>query len=329
MTRTTDRSPSYIRSGASELGVATDLTIAALPALIWCYISYGIRPIITVLLTALCAALFELILSLILRGGARVPTAAVLGMTAALFMPAGIGYIFAPIAALIAVLARRSLCGIVNPLAAALLPLFFLTEMTSHSELFKPLDVAVLGQVGERAESVLDILATGEKPDISELDLMLGNAPESIGSICGVLVILGGIYLIVRRVISWQTPVGYLFGAAVLWLILFFDTAHYSYIFYDLCAGGMLLAAFFGSTEYSSSPATPMARLIHGIGCGALAVLLRYFGIYGMSVLLALLIMSPFSRLLDMLTAARFFGYKEKKIFARIFSLFPSKHKKG
>ncbi|MGM9643109.1 MAG: RnfABCDGE type electron transport complex subunit D [Eubacteriales bacterium] len=325
MKQKADLSSPHIRSGATEYGIAFDILIAATPALVWCAIVYGVRPMITVILSMLCAVIFEIIFALIFHGGARIPTAATLGLTVALFMPAGIGYVFAPIVAFIAITLRRFAHGVVHPVAAALLPLFYITEMTSHAVPFRRLDFTVTGAVGERADSVLDILASGKIPEMSVLDVFLGNAPESIGAISSVLVIIGGLYLVIRRVISYRIPLGYLAGAVVTWLILFFDGAHYGYIFYHLAAGGLILCAFFGATEYSSAPVTPVGRLIYGIGAGALAILLRHFGLYAESVLLAVLIMSLFSRVLDMVTAPKFFGCKDKKLLKRLTSLFPLK----
>lgn len=315
----------HIRSGTSEYDIALDLLIAATPALVWGGIAYGLRPMITVILCMLSAVIFEIILALVFRGGARIPTAAILGLTVALFMPAGIGYVFVPIAALIATVLRRLAHGVIHPVAAALLPLFYITDMTSHAPLFSQLDYTEIPAVGEHADSLSDILASGEIPQMSTLDVLLGNAPESIGSISSVLVILGGLYLIIRGVISYRIPLGYLAGAAAVWFFLFFDKIHYEHIVYHFAAGGLLLCAFFAATEYSCTPVTPLGRLIYGIGAGALAMLLRYFGFYSGSVLLSILIMSLFSRLLDMLTAPRFFGFKDKKIFERLSSLVPKK----
>ena len=156
------------------------------------------------------------------------------------------------------------------------------------------------------------------------LDLFLGNATESIGAMSAMLLIIGGIYLICRKVISWQIPVGFLGGAIVVWFFLYFDGAHYEYLIYPICAGGIFLGAFFGATEFSSTPVTPTGRLIHGIGCGALTIVFRKIGFASESVLLSMLVMSLFSRVIDLITAERYFGYKSKKIGERLETLLPN-----
>ena len=98
---------------------------------------------------------------------------------------------------------------------------------------------------------------------------------------------------------------------------------NYDYVVYHLCSGGVVLAAVFGATEYSSAPVVPFGRLIHGAGCGVLAMIFRGFGLYTEGVLLAMLIMSLFSRVIDLVTAERYFGYRTKKLGERVGCFLP------
>ncbi len=323
----------YLRGVTSELLVSLDIFIAALPAIIWSAIAYGARPIAVVLMAMLCGALFEVIYAIIFRKGAKIPTASLLGMTVALFMPAGINYLMIPIVVFIAVTLRSFLAGIVNPVAAALVPFFLFTGMmTAHTAAFTKLSIGTVSywdQMRElAAKTPLDSLMSGIIPDIKMLDLFLGNATEAIGAMSAMLLLLGGLYLICRKVIAWQIPVGFLGGAIVVWFFLFFDGAHFEYFIYHICAGGIFLGAFFGATEYSSSPATPTGRLIHGVGCGALTIVFRKLGFAAESVLLSMLVMSLFSRVIDMFTAERYFGYHSKKLGERFETFLPEIKKK-
>lgn len=323
-----NKSP-YLRGVTSELLVSLDIFIAALPAIIWSTIVYGARPIAVVLISMLCGALFEVIYAIILRKTAKIPTAALLGMTVALFMPAGINYLMIPIVVLIAVTIRRFLGGFINPVAAALLPFFIFTGMmTAHTAAFTKLEIGTVSYWNQMrelaAKTPLDMLMSGNIPETSALDLFLGNATEAIGAMSAMLLLLGGIYLICRKVITWHIPVGFIGGAIVVWFFLFFDGVHYEYFVYHICAGGIFLGAFFGATEFSSTPVTPTGRLIHGAGCGVLTMLFRKIGFAAESVLLSMLVMSLFSRVLDMLTAERYFGYSSKKIGERIEIFLPN-----
>lgn len=320
----------FIRSTNGEILFALDIFIAALPAVIWSGIVYGLRPIAVVTAAMLFGALSESIYAAIFHNGAKVATAAVLGMTVALFMPAGVAYYTVPVAAFVAVTVRRFAGCFINPIAAALLPLFLFTgTMSSHTAAFVGLDVTVTSyadKMGELAASTpLEELLSGKIPEVNMLDIFLGNAPEAIGAMSAILLLLGGIYLICRRVISWQIPVGFIGGAIVVWFFFFFDGAHYGHFVYHICAGGLLLGAFFGATEHSSSPVIPTGRLIHGIGCGVLTMMFRKLGFATESVLLSMLVMSLFSRMIDMLTAERYFGYRSKKLGERFGTLLPNR----
>ena len=323
----------FLRGTTNELLVSLDIFIAALPAIIWSAIAYGARPIAVVLISMLCGALVEVVYAVIFRKGAKIPTAALLGMTVALFMPAGINYFMIPIVVFIAVTLRRFLGGIINPVAGALLPFFIFTGMmTAHIAAFTKLDLGVVSywdQMRElKADTPLDVIMTGNIPEETALDIFLGNATESIGAMSAMLLLLGGIYLICRKVISWQIPVGFIGGAILIWFLFFFDGAHYGYFIYHICAGGLFLGAFLGSAEFSSLPVTPMGRMIHGIGCGVLTMIFRKIGFAAESVLLSMLVMSLFSRVIDMITAESYFGYRSKKIGERLETFLPNPKKK-
>ena len=323
----------FLRGTTNELLVSLDIFVAALPAIIWSAIVYGARPIAVVLISMLCGALFEVIYAVIFRKGARIPTAALLGMVVALFMPAGINYLMIPITVFIAVTLRRFLGGIINPVAGALLPFFIFTGMmTAHTTAFVKLEIGVVSYWSQMrdlaADTTLDILMSGNIPKETALDIFLGNATESIGAMSAMLLLLGGIYLICRKVISWQIPVGFIGGAILVWFLFFFDGAHYGYFIYHICAGGIFLGAFLGSAEFSSLPITPMGRMIHGIGCGVLTMIFRKIGFAAESVLLSMLVMSLFSRVIDMVTAERYFGYHSKKLGERFATFIPEFKKK-
>jgi electron transport complex protein RnfD len=323
----------FIKRTNSEFLFALDIFIAAMPAIVWSGIVYGLRPVAVVAAAMACGAIFEAVYAMIFRKGAKIATAAVLGMTVALFMPASVNYVMIPVASFIAVTMRRFIGGVISPTAAALLPFFLFTgTMSAHTAAVTKLDLTVVSyadKMGElAAETPLDVLMSGAVPEVSMLDIFLGNAPEAIGAMSAILLLLGGIYLICRRAISWQTPVGFLAGAIVVWFCLCFDGAHYEYLIYHLCAGGILLGAFFGATEHSSAPVIPTGRLIHGVGCGALAMVFRKIGFAAESVLLAMLVMSLFSRVIDMITAERYFGYKSKKVGERFETFLPDFNKK-
>lgn len=328
MSKSIEYAAPHLRSNESEPLVALDLFIAAIPVILWSVIAYGARPIGVIILSVLCAALFELVFSCLIRRRAQIFTAATLGMTVAFFMPATISYWFVALAALIAVSARKFTRGVINPIAISLLPLFlFGSEMTAFTKVFHKLDIGVLSYASQIDSISVTIpaktLSAETTPAVSAFDVILGNSPEALGGLSAVLLLIGGAYLIIRGVISWRIPVGFIVGASAIWYFFMFDGVNYDYLIYHICSGGMILAAVFGATEYSSSPVIPFGRLIHGAGCGALSMLFRKFGLYTEGVLLAMLIMSLFSRVIDLITAERYFGYHTKKLGERFGCFLP------
>lgn len=146
----------------------------------------------------------------------------------------------------------------------------------------------------------------------SFVDLLVGNCGGTIGETCAIALILGGIYLIVKKVISWRTPVVYI--ATVLVLTYIFklsgiEAASARQPIQELFAGGLMLSAFFMATDYASTPVTPKGKIIMGLGCGIITVLIRVFGGYPEGVSYSILLMNLAAPLIDRYTAPKKFGY--------------------
>ena len=176
--------------------------------------------------------------------------------------------------------------------------------------------------IGSAADAVasatpLASLKTGALPtEVGVFDLFLGSVGGCIGEISVLMLLIGGVYLLVRRVITWHIPVSFLGTVAVLTLLFpRGDMEPVQFMLSSLCSGGLVLGAFFMATDYVTSPVTPTGRLIFGFGCGALVVFLRYFSGYNEGVSFAILIMNALVWYLDMATKPRVFGKtrREKK----------------
>lgn len=140
-------------------------------------------------------------------------------------------------------------------------------------------------------------------------DLFIGNVGGCVGETCAAAVLLGGLYLIVRRVADWRQPVAMLGAAAV-----FAAIAHavapekYAGVLYHLNAGGLMFGAFFIATDYVGAPLAPLGRLIFGAGAGLLVMVIRLFGGYPEGVMYAILIMNALTPLLERWTLPAPFG---------------------
>jgi electron transport complex protein RnfD len=149
-------------------------------------------------------------------------------------------------------------------------------------------------------------------PEETVLDMFLGNCPGSIGEVSALALLLGGAYLVYRKVISVRIPAAYLGTVAVLTLVFYKTDAPIRWMLYQLFSGGLMLGAIFMATDYATSPATAWGQVIYGIGCGVLTVVIRYFGGYPEGVSYAILIMNCCVVLLDRIGRPKKFGMPKK-----------------
>ena len=146
--------------------------------------------------------------------------------------------------------------------------------------------------------------------------LFVGKIPGSMGEVSALLLIVGGLYLIIRKVINWQTPVAYIATVAVLtFLFPRYGASGLEWMLYSIFGGGLMLGAFFMATDYATSPVTKKGQLIFGIGCGLFTVFIRYFGSYSEGVCYSIMIMNLCVALIDKFTKPARFGVvkSEKK----------------
>ncbi|MBC8004455.1 MAG: RnfABCDGE type electron transport complex subunit D, partial [Verrucomicrobia bacterium] len=143
----------------------------------------------------------------------------------------------------------------------------------------------------------------------SNMDLFLGNMSGSLGEISVAALLLGGLFLLIRKIITWHIPVSMLLGVAlfsgIFWLI---DPLHYADPLFHLMTGGVVLGAFFMATDMVTSPMNPRAQLIFGLGIGVLTVLIRIWGAYPEGVSFAILIMNALVPLLNRFVKPKRFG---------------------
>ena len=141
--------------------------------------------------------------------------------------------------------------------------------------------------------------------------MFLGNCPGSIGEISALALLLGGAYLVWRKVISPRIPLAYLGSVAVLTLVFAKTDSPLQWMLYSLLSGGVMLGAIFMATDYATSPVTAKGQVVYGIGCGVLTVIFRYFGLFPEGVTYAILLMNAVVWIIDRYTAPRRFGVKK------------------
>ena len=149
-------------------------------------------------------------------------------------------------------------------------------------------------------------------------NMFLGGIPGSIGEISALALLIGGAYLLIRKVITWRIPVTFIGTVAVLTLI--FGCEGYSnvdWMLYNVLSGGLFLGAFFMATDYATSPVNLKGQLLYGVGCGAITVLIRYFGSYPEGVSYAILIMNCCTWAIDKAFRPRQFGMTKEDVKAK------------
>ena len=296
----------HIRGNFRTNRIMLDVVLALLPALavgIW---MLGIRALLVTLLCIVSAVAAEWLFSLVTKTRNTVVdgSAVVTGLLLAMTLPASVPYWLAAAGSVFAIIFVKALWGglgqnVFNPALAAraAMLLIFPVGMTRYA-----------GVDGVTAATPLHHMVMPALPEESILDMFLGNCPGSIGEISALALLLGGAYLVVRKVISIRIPVAYLGTVAVLTLVFHKTDAPVEWMLYHLFSGGLMLGAIFMATDYATSPATAVGQIVYGIGCGALTVVFRYFGLFPEGVTYAILLLYAFVWFIDRLTPIRRFG---------------------
>ena len=283
-----------------------DVVLALLPALAVGVFFQGYRALVVALLSVSTCMVAEYLYAAITKTRNTVVdgSAMVTGLLLAMTLPHTVPYWLVVVGGVFAIVFVKALCGglgqnIFNPALAAraLMMLIFPVGLTRYE-----------GLDGVTAATPLHHMVMPALPEESVLDMFLGRCPGSIGETCALALLLGGAYLVYRKVISLRTPVAYLGTVAVLTLVFSKTGDPISWMLYQLFSGGLMLGAIFMATDYATSPATPVGQVIYGIGCGVLTVYFRYNGLFPEGVTYAILIMNAFVWFIDRHTAMRRFG---------------------
>ncbi len=293
----------HIHSIHSTRGVMLDVILALLPASIAGVCIFGLRALLVIAVTVAAAVASEAIFNLCIHKEQTVGdlSAVVTGLLLALNLPANIPLWQAVVGAVFAIVVVKCCFGgigknIVNPAIAA--RVFMLVAFGDMAKAAFPVD----STAGATPLSVLK--DGGDAPAL--LDLFLGNIGGAIGETCALALILGGIYLLCRKVIMWHLPVSYIATTFLATLcIVGFDVQQA--LAWTL-SGGLFLGAIYMATDYVTSPATWSGQILFGVGCGLLTVLIRFWSVYPEGVSFSILMMNILTPYIDIWTARKPFG---------------------
>ena len=289
----------HIHSGKSTSGIMRDVIISLLPATVAGALIFGWRALLVVAVCILSCVGFEALFNFIIKKEQTIGdlSAAVTGLLLALNLPSNIPLWQCVIGSLFAIVVVKCLFGgigqnLVNPAITA--RVFMLVAFSSIASPAFPVD------------SVASATPLELEKMPSLLDLFVGNYGGAIGETCTAALLLGGIYLIVRRVISWHIPVTFI-GMVFVFSFLMegFNAVEALSL---IMSGGLFIGAIFMATDYVTSPSTAWGKIIFGLGAGLLTCLMRYFSVYPEGVSFAILFMNILTPYIDQWTKHKVFA---------------------
>ena len=296
----------HIRAGHSTASIMRDVCIALTPALLFSIWLYGFRVLTVTLVSVAACVFFEWAYRRMMKkdNTVRDGSAALTGLLLAMVSPPSVPYWVIVLGGAFAILVVKQLYGgigknFLNPALAgrALMMTSWASIMTAWAKPHTWLNIAsnytAEGALdGITAATPLAALKSGAIPDQGLLNAFLGNIGGSIGEASALLLLLGGVYLVARKVISARIPLCFLGTVAVLSFLFPRGNDRLGWTAWQLCSGGVMLGAIFMATDYVTSPFTNKGKVLFGCGCGLITAAIRVFGNYAEGVTFAILLMN-------------------------------------
>lgn len=311
----------HIHNEETISSIMLDVIIALIPASLMGIYYFGYRAALIILTSIAASVLSEYAYRKITKRESTVNdlSAVVTGLLLALNLPVTIQPWMTVIGSVFAIVIVKQLYGglgknFMNPALAArcFMVIAWGSAMTSFVEPFAGYGADAVSQATPLA--VLKGVSDGTLPSLA--DAFFGAKPGTIGETSGAMLILGGLYLMYKRVISWRIPTIYILSFALLTYFFGANIAGISQLDYTLlsiCTGGMLLGAIFMATDYVTTPTTKLGQTVFAVGCGALTFVIRKFGSYPEGTSFAILLMNIATPLIDRYIRPRGFAARKKR----------------
>ncbi len=314
----------HVRSKETASGIMLDVIIALLPALVMSVVYFGLRALVLTMTCVVSSVGAEFISRKVMKRSNTVGdlSAVVTGIILAFNLPATLPLWMAVVGSVFAIVVVKQMFGgvgqnFVNPAMTARIVLMvsFPTAMAQWVAPFTDTWAADAVTTATPMASLAavkggDLAMAAELPSL--VDMFIGKHGGSMGEVCSVALICGGIYLLLRRVISPVIPFAFIGTVAVFMLLA--GKGNLEYVAYELLGGGLMLGAFFMATDYSTSPLNKKGKLIFGIGCGLITSVIRIFGSLPEGVSFSIILMNILVPHIENMTKSKPFGtVKEKK----------------
>lgn len=295
----------HIRSKNSISSIMRDVLIALLPATAASIYFFKVQALLVILVSVTSCVGAEAIWQKLTKQKIRIGdySAAVTGLLLAFNMPPSVPLWIPVVGGVFAIIIVKQFFGglgqnFMNPALAARAFL-----MSAY-----PVQMTTWTVDGVSSATTLGVLKEGGQALPSLWNLFIGNVGGTIGETSAAALLIGGLYLLYKRVISWRIPVTYIGTVFILTWVLGRNGLFTGNPLMEILAGGLMLGAIFMATDYASSPITPWGQIIMGIGCGILTSIIRLYGGYPEGVSYSILIMNLFVPLIDKFTTPKVFG---------------------
>ena len=302
--------------------IMRDVLIALAPALLGSVYFFGLRALALVIVSVASCYLFEKLWCLLRKQNDKTYdlSACVTGVLLAFVCPPTIAYWQLIIGDFFAIIVVKMLFGgigknMFNPALAARAFMFsWPAAMSTWVKVGWENQAGLISTVDIVTEATpLAAMHQRVMPDVSLWDMFLGNVGGCVGETSAVLLLIGLAYLLIRNVISIRIPLAYVGTVAVLTFLFPMGNDRLAWMGAQVFGGGLMLGAIFMATDYVTSPITKLGQIVYGIGCGALTVMIRYFGSYNEGVSYAILVMNACVVLLDRIGRPTRYGAPRKE----------------
>ena len=312
----------HIRGSETTRSIMLDVIIAMLPALAFAIFNFGLRALTLTAVSVVGCIFWEWLYRKLMKKPQSIGdlSCVVTGMLLAFVCPVQMPYWMILIGDFFAIIVVKQLFGGIGknflhpaPARRAVLLASYAGTMTSWVDPAAG-KAPIIGSVADVVTTAtpLAVMKTGDFAALTDTynvgNMFIGQIPGSLGEVSALALLIGGAYLIWRKVINWQTPVSYIATVAVLTFLFPKQGSGLEWMLYSVFGGGLFLGAFFMATDYATSPVTKKGQLIFGIGCGLFTVLIRYFGSYNEGVCYSIMVMNLLVALIDKYTKPTRFG---------------------
>ena len=266
----------HVRCSVNTQNLMLDVVIAMLPAAAFGVYNFGFHALLVLLVTSAVCVASEYVYEKLMHKPITIAdgSALVTGMILALNMPPQIPVWVPALGGIFAIIVVKQLYGglgqnFMNPALAARCFL-----LISFAGMMNNFSAASLGFDSVSGATPLAAMRAGQSVDLASM--FIGRIPGTIGEVSTIALLIGGIYLLVRKVISWRIPVIYIGTVAVF--VFIFGGFDVNYVLCQVCGGGLIFGAFFMATDYVTSPITPMGQIVFGVVLGLLTGIFRLWG---------------------------------------------------